>query len=353
MARRRLTVAVLIDALVSLGLSGCAQLHLTQDPHQAIQRTSGLDDYDRKQPAGPVAARVLPYALLAEQSYVQDVYLKKSAIPQQRRCVPDNYSDCVTGQEDKPRADAWLGQWRLIWSCDGPELCGTRTPGASDPVGGLGVQVWARRGRICSEAVIAFRGTVGGNEGDWESNLHWLLRATPIYDQYDQVRDHIGEFVAHVANDPCYRKGVTQITTIGHSLGGGLAQLAAYSDADIRRIYAFDPSIVTGYYSVDPPHRDENVKGLRGERVYEHGEVLAYLRYFLRQFVPPPSCNPRIVNVRFDVLHGSPIAQHSLSDFTTALLREARSYQPQTAPMVLAPCGDEVAPNLISGAAAQ
>jgi hypothetical protein len=28
--------------------------------------------------------------------------------------------------------------------------------------------------------------------------------------------------------------------------------LAAYSDPKIRRVYAFDPSMVTGYYSVDP-----------------------------------------------------------------------------------------------------
>ena len=49
----------------------------------------------------------------------------------------------------------------------------------------------------------------------------------------------------------------------------GLAQLAAYSDRRIRRVYAFDPSMVTGFYSVDPPNRDRNVRGLGIERVYE------------------------------------------------------------------------------------
>jgi hypothetical protein len=45
--------------------------------------------------------------------------------------------------------------------------------------------------------------------------------------------------------------------------------------------------MVTGYYSVDPRNRDENVKGLRMERIYEHGEILAYARYVMRQIYSP------------------------------------------------------------------
>jgi hypothetical protein len=33
-------------------------------------------------------------------------------------------------------------------------------------------------------------------------------------------------------------------------------------------------------------------------------------------------------------MHGSPIAQHSLTDFDNWLLREARRYQPEISPMV-------------------
>jgi hypothetical protein len=77
-----------------------------------------------------------------------------------------------------------------------------RTAGQSEPVAdGLGVQIWARKGVRCQEAVIAFRGTVGGDNGDWESNFHWILRAFPIYDQYDQVRDHVGDFIGHIERD--------------------------------------------------------------------------------------------------------------------------------------------------------
>ncbi len=330
-----------LSAALALSLSACAQVHIAQDPHQAIQRTSGEDDFAAFPAsgghAGPVAARVLPYALLAEQSYEPKVYLTHRAAPQARHCVDDNYTDCVTGAEDKPRADAWLAQWRLVFACDGARDCKTAAKGRDDVSGGLGVQIWARRGAVCPEAAIVFRGTVGGDRGDWESNFHWLLRATHVYDQYDQVSDHIADFVAVLKRDACYRSS-TQILAIGHSLGGGLAQLAAYANADIDRIYAFDPSMVTGFYSVNPKGRDDNVKGLVGERVFEHGELLAYARYVMRQFVPPSPCDPRMVNIRFDVLHGSPIDQHSLSDFTSALLREARNSKPQSNPMVLEKC---------------
>ena len=337
-ARNAAKLSLIAFAIPLLG--GCAQLHLTQEPDQVIQRTEGEDNYDLKQKAGPTAARVLPYALLAEQSYDASVYATHRMAPRAPGCISDDPKDC-DALGDLKRVDAWLNQWRYVWSCDGPDKCKVRTPGQSEPVGGLGVQVWARKGAQCPEAVVAFRGTVGGNEGDWESNFHWILRAFPVYDQYDQVRDHVGDFIGHIERDKCYRQGPTQITAVGHSLGGGLAQLAAYSDPRIRRVYAFDPSMVTGYYSVDPSHRDEAVKGLRMERVYEHGEILAYGRYIVRQFIPLSPCNPRVVSVRFNVIHGSPIAQHSLTDFDNGLLRGARGYQPETSPMVDEPCGVE------------
>jgi pimeloyl-ACP methyl ester carboxylesterase len=321
-------------------LAGCAQLHLTQGPDQVIQRTEGEDNYDAQQKAGPTAARILPYGLLAEQSYDPSVYTRHKAAPRATGCISDDPKDCDTLRDAK-RATEWLNQWRYVWSCNGPDECGVRTQGQTEPVGGLGVQVWARKGARCPEAVIAFRGTVGGDKGDWESNFHWILRGLPIYDQYEQVRDHIGDFIGHAERDPCYRAGATEIIAVGHSLGGGLAQLAAYSDPKIRRVYAFDPSMVTGYYSVDPRDRDQNVKGLRMERIYEHGEILAYGRYIVRQYIPLSPCNPRVVSVRFDVIHGSPIAQHSLTDFDNGLLREARSHPPELSPMVDAPCGME------------
>jgi pimeloyl-ACP methyl ester carboxylesterase len=336
--------ARLIAAAIALpSLSGCAGLHLAQGPDQVIQRTEGEDNYAQRQTAGPVAARVLPYALLAEQSYDPEVYATHRIAPRATVCVGDNPKGCEARADDE-RAARWLDEWRYVWSCDGPDECGVRTAGQSEPVGGLGIQIWARKGVRCPEAVIAFRGTVGGDKGDWESNFHWILRAFPIYDQYDQVRDHVGDFISHIERDKCYRAGPTEITAVGHSLGGGLAQLAAYSDPRIRRVYAFDPSMVTGYYSVDPPHRDRNVQGLRIERIYEFGEVLAYGRLIMLHYIPLSPCNPRVVSVRFRVFQGAPIALHSLTDLDSGLLRIARGSEPETSPMVLERCGQTPKP---------
>jgi len=323
--------------------SACAQLHLDQAPDQVIQRTEGEDNFAQRQKAGPVAARVLPYALLAEESYDPRVYATHKAAPRATTCAAGGPTGCDPA--DDRRAAQWLSEWRYVWSCDGPEQCKVRAAGHGEPAGGLGVQVWARKGAHCPEAVIAFRGTLGGDKGDWESNFHWILRLlpTPIYDQYDQVRDHVADFLSHAERDPCYRRGATQITAVGHSLGGGLAQLAAYSDPRIRRVYAFDPSMVTGFYSVDPPHRDRNVQGLRIERIYEFGEVLAFGRLIMLHSIPLSPCNPRVVSVRFRVFHGAPIELHSLADLDNGLLKVGRGYQPETSPMVLERCGPESA----------
>ena len=201
------TVKAIAAAIALPLLSGCAGLHLDQEPDQVIQRTEGEDNYAERQKAGPVAARVLPYALLAEQSYDPQVYATRRTAPRATACAADDPKDCDARADDQ-RAARWLDEWRYVWSCNGPDECGVQTAGQSERVAdGLGVQIWARKGVRCPEAVIAFRGTVGGNKGDWESNFHWILRAFPIYDQYEQVRDHVGDFIGHIERDKCYREG--------------------------------------------------------------------------------------------------------------------------------------------------
>jgi pimeloyl-ACP methyl ester carboxylesterase len=335
-------VKAIAAAIAFLSIAGCAGLHLDQKPDQVIQRTEGQDNDNQRQKAGPVAARVMPYALLAEQSYDPKAYATHRIASRASACGLTGAADCAARADDE-RAARWLNEWRYVWSCEGPEECGLRTAGQSEPAGGLGVQIWARKGAVCPEAVIAFRGTVGGDKGDWESNFHWILRAFPVYDQYDQVRDHISDFIGHIERDSCYRKGATEIIAVGHSLGGGLAQLAAYSDQRVRRVCAFDPSMVTGFYSVNPPNRDRNVEGLGIERVYELGEVLAYGRLIMLRSIPLSPCNPRVVSVRFRVFQGAPIALHSLTDLDNGLLRVARGSRPETVPMVLERCGKDPA----------
>ena len=101
-----------------------------------------------------------------------------------------------------------------------------------------------------------------------------------------------------------------------------LAQQAAYVEPRIRHVYAFDPSVVTG--SSDARVRQalsETGPGLRIDRIYEHGEALAYLRFAQRQLAPASACNPQIRTIRFDAVHGGPIGQHTLSGLIGGLLR--------------------------------
>ena len=155
------TVKAIAAAIALPLLSGCAGLRLDQGPDQVIQRTEGEDNYNQRQKAGPVDARVLPYALLAEQSYDSLVYLTRKATRRTTAYAADDPKDCDARAEDQ-RATRWLNEWRYVWSCETPDQCGVRTAGESEPVGGLGVQIWARKGVGCPEVVIAFRGTVGG-----------------------------------------------------------------------------------------------------------------------------------------------------------------------------------------------
>ena len=234
------TVKAIAAAIALPLLSGCAGLHLDQGPDQVIQRTEGEDNYDLR---GRRPARSLRASCPtpAGGAIIRSSGLSNSQDRARGHRMRRRRTEGLRRARRDQRAARWLHEWRYVWSCNGPDECGAQTAGQGERVAdGLGVQIWARKGVRCPEAVIAFRGTVGGNKGDWESNFHWILRAFPIYDQYEQVRDHVGDFIGHIERDSCYRKGATEIIAVGHSLGGGLAQLAAYSD---RRSGAFTPSI--------------------------------------------------------------------------------------------------------------
>ena len=65
---------------------------------------------------------------------------------------------------------------------------------------------------------------------------------------------------------------------------------------------AFDPSPVTGWSSVEKDTRIRNAAGLEIDRLFEHGEILAYFRLILSYALPPSAANPSIreIRVNFD-----------------------------------------------------
>ena len=190
----------------------------------------------------------------------------------------------------------------------------------------LRVEVWQKNDP--PEVVVTFGGTVFDNRNDWLANLRWFI---PFHeDQYTEVvktlvPDFITEFKARKATISESGRTPTLIAT-GHSLGGGLAQQFAYAleaDAAVPRVsvvYAFHPSPVTGYFSVEKKTRDDNAKELVVERIYERSEILALLRSVQSVFFKPSESNPEMTGYRYSVVHSaSPVGNHSLGVFTCNL----------------------------------
>lgn len=214
----------------------------------------------------------------------------------------------------------------------------------------LRAEVWQHK--ASSSVAVAFGGTVFTSGKDWRSNFRWFI---PWHkDEYTEIVSRFGpDFVKALAirlqqADAAYPQGVTLYST-GHSLGGGLAQQFAYSlpekadslpdKPEVRRVsevFAFDPSPVTGYRSVDPVVRDRNKVGLKIARVYERGEVLAILRSFTSLVVKPTSKNAEIRGARFNLFYSvNPIAGHSIAELASKM--QAAAGVPAWSPPVVHP----------------
>jgi pimeloyl-ACP methyl ester carboxylesterase len=217
-------------------------------------------------------------------------------------------------------------------------------PGFGWDVGGLGYQIYAERLDSGDYRVyLVFRGTDANEIGDWFSDFRWVSRVLFfLHDEYDQMQRILPDLVGNIRKH--YGRNAA-IEVAGHSLGGGLAQFAAYdfpideaggSAPAIKKAYVFDPSPVTGFYSVEQSKRKANATGLQTFRVYDHGEVLAYLRLLMKLMYPVAAKDPQIIEVRYNLLKGNPIKQHGMRELACALWentgRREREAQPGSRP---------------------
>ncbi len=332
-------------------MPGCASLRPFQEETKAIVRIGTV--VNEEIPVDSVASYFAPYAILAQATYFNGYYGLRNfgafddnedsseALIQDIAAEPPEQAGRPKLGENKVRA--WVDQWQLLdqrineseravparqdFACLVPRAgvpaplraiaVKLRTQEQCDGLrvlDGLGVQVWVRKSDPCREIVIAFRGTDFTQSDDWLSNLRWLTRALPLYDQYEQVQDHIHDIVTAAKRRACGTRQPGRIVAVGHSLGGGLAQQAAYVHGEIDRVYAFDPSFVTGFYDKHILNAPQNAKGLTTDRIYEHGEILSYPRLLMRHLYPPAPCDPLIRHVRVQAAdNGSPVRQHSMS----------------------------------------
>jgi len=89
----------------------------------------------------------------------------------------------------------------------------------------------------------------------------------------------------------------------------------------VSEVHAFDPSPVTGWFSVDRDVRNSNAKGLHIDRAFEHGEILAYLRLIMRYINPPTKENPSIREIRYNFVDSiNPFSSHSMRLIACALI---------------------------------
>lgn len=311
-------------------LSGCS--FNKQPSGQVLIREDGQRHYDEPVDVGPTAIELAPYAALATAVYdgtfggsprlgVPCDQLSRSE--RKRKSVRGSVQKCLVDWETalkKPLLTEWR-RWEEFPSQHLKDCAGEM---------GLYLEVHQRKEAPYTIAVV-FKGTRFSSLDDWLSNLRWLgfiLPGSHRQDQYTLLGQNVAEeFLKNLEKEvPVEVAAEVPIVTVGHSLGGGLAQYFAYSLPNkgkvprVSHVYAFDSSPVTGRSQVDPDLATLNSRHLTIHRPFEHGEMLAYVRLLTESFHRPRKSDPKFRKVRFNfVQSANPIQSHSMLRFACEL----------------------------------
>ncbi|MEI9805325.1 MAG: hypothetical protein WDN48_13955 [Pseudolabrys sp.] len=311
MGTSRSSCRLLAAVLFAIVLASCAQ---NPDTVAVGIGTAAYENNDAK----PYAVMYRPYAEMAALAYTDKPFLVNGC--------PD--AGLLRKAGNLTAAD-WVDNLKRAngWTCVAGHVGRIDCPAGIECVDGLEYHVW-RNG--CREAVVAFRGTDANEIGDWLTNFRWFI-ARPLFDQYDQVQNAIPAEIDKIYKTGCRPR---RIIATGHSLGGGLAQHAAYSDPRIGYVYAFDPSPVTAFFGVPMPVRSAAAEQLGIDRIYQAGEILSLPRYLASGVFPSSQCRPRVRIVRFaTVTAPSLIERHRMDHMTDGLTMLSKGAKPARLPL--------------------
>ena len=277
-----------------------------QSSDQVVTREPGQRFLGAPKPVSTEAVKDLEFAWLSQSAYEKTPAAKGAS----------RETDCPDPEASLNRAG-----WIMWDSFPGPEVQ-QKIDHAH-----LRVEVWENSSRAA--ITVAFGGTVFNNEKDWKSNLRWFLPKTP--DEYtDTVRVFAPafeqEFMRRARNPEGALLTRATLYAAGHSLGGGLAQQFAYGlrinsqVPRVKHVFAFDPSPVTGFYSVKKEIRNLNKRTLAIDRICERGEILAIVRSLTSFIYPPSAKQPVIRQIRYNLFPTwNPIAGHSMTELACKL----------------------------------
>ena len=312
----RSSLKVLCVAMLAALLHACASISSSPDLDSLAFKRTALDRSAvelKPDEAREYARWALPFARVASHVYCKNL---SATDPENQKNV-----DCQKFPELSATGWSLLYDWRsVLTEADGKTDLEFMAFGRAEP---------GHQGDI----VIGFTGTNFTSLSDWRSNLRWFTRFLPLPgpDEYQIVHSRAQQMVDLAlakAKQTFPLASGFDIYSTGHSLGGGLAQLLAYSDVRVTGAVVFDPSPVTGYQTlVSDTQVNCNARVLR---IYERGEALQYLRSVVRRFY---SLSENIHEVSFDLLHsrGNPVANHSMTGFRGGI--EARANIRQTTPV--------------------
>lgn len=306
-------IRFIIPVLLVLALFGCSSLSLEDCPEGGVL---GVDKPRIRSwqvrmllaDEAAAAGRFADYAAMSAYAYAE---------PADQDCG----NDPKLQPEEKHRLEKWLNDagWERVVGAE-------YAPSCEDDVG-LFYHVWKRETAEKTEVIIAFRGTWGFNDW-WYGNSYWIRRFFTDKHQYTAARVYT-EKVMQYMHDKNVTGKVLELSSTGHSLGGGLAQAVFYDQANtlsFKQAYAFAPSSATAYTSRrdKSPFAACNSNGEYPEpriyRIYESNEILANLRIFHKLAFPP---EPWINEVRFNYANRTnPVAQHSMARFALTLMEK-------------------------------